>query len=99
VITAIDQCVNHQQLHKIDFRIIRPDGTARNVNGNGRLQCDELNRPIRLVGSAQDITERTQAAEQLRLSEIKHRTLFDSTHDAVLLWDDRDFFLDCNPLH
>ena len=43
-----------------------------------------------------NITERKQAEENLRRSETKFRTLYDSTSDAVMLLDEKGFF-DCNP--
>ena len=40
--------------------------------------------------------QQAQAAEALRRSETKFRTLYDSTSDAVMLLDEKGFF-DCNP--
>jgi PAS domain S-box-containing protein len=40
--------------------------------------------------------ERYEMAEALRRSEAKFRTLYDSTSDAVMLLDEKNF-LDCNP--
>jgi PAS domain S-box-containing protein len=48
-----------------------------------------------LLESFIDITERKRAAEALRRSETKFRTLYDSTSDAVMLLDEKGFF-DCN---
>jgi len=42
-----------------------------------------------------DITERKQAENALARSEMKFRTLYDSTGDAVMLLDEHGFF-DCN---
>ena len=42
-----------------------------------------------------DITQRKVAEESLSRSEVKFRTLFNSTNDAVMLLDDKGFF-DCN---
>ena len=42
-----------------------------------------------------DITERKRAEKSLERSEIKFRTLYDSTNDAVMLLDTEGFF-DCN---
>jgi two-component system, LuxR family, sensor kinase FixL len=43
-----------------------------------------------------DVTERKRTEGALARSEMKFRTLFDSTTDAVMLLDDNGFF-DCNP--
>ena len=42
-----------------------------------------------------NITERKQAEEELRRSEMKFRTLYDLTSDAVMLLNEKGFF-DCN---
>ncbi|MCK5213758.1 MAG: PAS domain S-box protein [Candidatus Omnitrophica bacterium] len=48
-----------------------------------------------IVCVARDITERKQAERELRESEEKVRTLYDSSSDAIMLLDDKGFF-DCN---
>jgi PAS domain S-box-containing protein len=47
-----------------DHRIVRPDGAVRILHGRGRVVLDEGGVPIRMVGTAQDITERREAEEQ-----------------------------------
>ncbi len=53
----------------LEHPIIRPDGTERHVAINGRVLRDDAGEPVRLVGAAQDITERHQLEEQLRESQ------------------------------
>jgi two-component system sensor histidine kinase/response regulator len=48
-----------------------------------------------VVVAIDDITKRRLAEEALRRSEVKFRTLYDSTSDAVMLLDEKGFF-DCN---
>ncbi len=53
-----------------EYRIIRKrDGLERWVHGLGRLEFDAQNRPIKMVGTIQDITERRRAEEALRESQ------------------------------
>ena len=49
-----------------------------------------------LLGFFTDVTSRRRAEEALRRSETKFRTLYDSTSDAVILFNEKGFF-DCNP--
>ncbi|MBI4756727.1 MAG: PAS domain S-box protein [Betaproteobacteria bacterium] len=51
---------------ELEFRAVLPDGRIRVINGRGTLECAADGRPIRMVGTAQDITEHRQAEGQLR---------------------------------
>jgi len=56
--------------YNIDYRVVRPDGTVRVVHSEGRLFYDEkTGKPLRLVGTMQDITERKLEEEQLHRSQ------------------------------
>ncbi len=48
-----------------------------------------------LLGISRDITERKQAEDELRLSEAKFRTLYETTSAAVVLANEQGIF-DCN---
>ncbi len=44
--------------HRIQYRIIRPDGVQRWVEGRGKVFRDATGAPVRLVGICTDITDR-----------------------------------------
>jgi PAS domain S-box-containing protein len=44
-------------------------------------------KPLVMMGTHQDITERKKSEEQLRESENRFRSLFEQTHDAVFILD------------
>ena len=48
-------------------------------------------------GISRDITAQKQAAERLRTSEMKFRTLFDASRDAIMLATPEEGFLSGNP--
>jgi PAS domain S-box-containing protein len=54
----------------VECRIIRPDGSERMIQARGRGQRDASGRIARLIGSAQDVTDRREAeSEHQRLEE------------------------------
>jgi PAS domain S-box-containing protein len=58
----------------LDFRVLVPDGSVRWTHGAGRMFRDDAGRPIRMIGTGQDITEgRRLAAErdELLADEIR----------------------------
>lgn len=53
-----------------EFRIVRPDGAIRYLKAESQTYRDEDGRPLRMIGTNLDITERKQAEEALnRLNE------------------------------
>ena len=61
--------------YSIEHRVVRPDGTDRIVHERGEATFDDGGRPIRMIGTVQDITERKQAEEMLRRSQEELRRL------------------------
>jgi two-component system, cell cycle sensor histidine kinase and response regulator CckA len=58
----------------IEHRVLRHDGTISWVHGRAEVTQGK-GGPIRMRGTAQDITERKEAEEQLRQAELRYRTL------------------------
>jgi len=48
-----------------EFRVVRPDGELRWMEGAGRVFCDDAGRPLRMVGLTRDITDRKVAERSL----------------------------------
>jgi signal transduction histidine kinase len=58
----------------LDFRIVWPDGSVHWTHGAGRVFVDELGKPVRMIGTGQDITDRRRLIEDRdRLLEEEHR--------------------------
>ncbi len=70
------------------YRIVRPsDGVERWVHGIGKLEFDAARRPVRMLGTVQDITERKRAELALRESEERYRTLVELSPEAIFVHD------------
>jgi PAS domain S-box-containing protein len=66
-----------------DFRIILSDGTTKHLQVTGDTVVDGSGS-LQFIGSTMDITERKQAEEYLRESEVRFRTLADTA--PVMVW-------------
>jgi PAS domain S-box-containing protein len=51
---------------QFDHRIVRPDGAEGTLRARGAVVLDASGDPVRVVGTAQDITEQRRAEETLR---------------------------------
>jgi len=69
------------------YRVVRPDGTQRWIRDNAFPVHDESGHIYRLVGVAEDITEKKQAEDALRDSERKLRTVFNQSPDQIMTVD------------
>lgn len=58
-----------------EFRVVWPDETIRYLRAIGKVVRDANGQPLRMTGVNYDITERKQAEEKLRQSEIAQRDL------------------------
>jgi len=78
---AIARAFEEKVFPDYDFRIVRPDGTVRTLQASGRLILDEAGNVIKMLGIAQDITERKHAEKEL---ETKERLMSEAQRIAHL---------------
>jgi PAS domain S-box-containing protein len=68
VLQAIQAALEERREHRIDYRIVRADGTVRSVEGRGQIVFDAKGRPESMVGVCSDVTDRKQSEERFRLA-------------------------------
>jgi len=66
--------------YDVVFRIARPDGVIRFVHNRGEVKRDASGKPVGIRGSAQDITERRLAEEEL----ARLATIVAQSDDAII---------------
>ena len=87
-----DSLDDPEKAYQIEHRVKRPDGSLRYVAEIGRVDRDGKGRPVRMVGTVQDVTEAKSAEQSLSLLE----QAVHSIKDAVLIVDKRGTVIDCN---
>lgn len=77
------------------FRIVHPNGKIVQIKADGLIIKDVHGNPLRMIGINRDITQQKQAEDALRDNELKYRTLFETSDDAILLFS-QNHCEDCN---
>ncbi|MDP9362675.1 MAG: PAS domain-containing protein, partial [Chloroflexota bacterium] len=75
VAAEIDERTARGAALETEYRIVRPDGSVRFLHLQGEVVRNDAGRPVRLLGTNQDVTERREAEERLREAEAKYRSL------------------------
>lgn len=83
----IDTATRSASRSEGDYRIIGPDGDLRWLRVISAPLFSEVGKPIGRIGTIMDVTERVQTREALQQSEELHRTLVDTSPDAIVLLD------------
>ncbi|MDP2997607.1 MAG: PAS domain S-box protein, partial [Bryobacterales bacterium] len=90
-------CLAGEEPPGLEFRTNLPDGSVRYIHGYGNLVRDAENKPIRMVGVAQDITERKRAEEEIRASKEEFDRFFALIPDLAAVASADGFFKKLNP--
>ncbi|OAI50267.1 hypothetical protein AYO44_17915 [Planctomycetaceae bacterium SCGC AG-212-F19] len=80
---VVDEAIRERGSFNVDYRITLPDGRGRVINDRGSVILNEKDEPVRLVGTAQDVTELRQTEQALKRQEVILQTIFD--HIPVMI--------------
>lgn len=88
---TLAEALEEQKVFNIEHRITLPDGGERTVHEQAELFLDPTTgRPVKLLGTVQDITEQRRTDAALRESEYKLRTLFASMSEGLTQVDNNE---------
>lgn len=81
VTKAVHETLHNNVPYQIECRIVRPTNETRIIYAQGTVYRNNQGKPIRMVGTVQDITARRQTEEKL------HK-IVESAFDAIIIIDD-----------
>ncbi len=81
----------------IEHRVERPDGRLCWVRARACVEREVADRPGRMVGTVQDVTDRRATSDALIESAKMLRAVFDNTSDSLVVFKDAGVYLDVNP--
>ena len=71
----------------LEFRVIHKSGSIHHIFAAGRVEYNKDGRPIRNIGTAQDITERKQAEEELQDAHRRLESIIEGTNVGTWEWN------------
>ena len=94
VTKRIEQAISQHSRFAMEFRIVRPDGEVRWISEIGSTCYDSDQKPVRMTGIIQDITERKRSEIALRENESRLRIAMQAAVAVAFEWDpQRDFVI------
>jgi len=84
---AVNSSIENKTPYEITHRILLKDGTLKTVLEKGESVFDEGGNAVKMVGVVHDITYQVRANEAVRRSEEKFRTIFNQSHDGLVIID------------
>jgi len=86
---VVDKLRLSEDSFAMDHRVVRSDGKIRVMHSRGKVMRDVTGRPLRVIGTSQDVTRRQHAEKALRDSEARFRTLAESANEGIVSMDSR----------
>jgi PAS domain S-box-containing protein len=88
---VVEQAIVDKADYEVEFRILLSDGSVKYIHTIGHPVLDKSGILIEFVGSSTDMTERKQAEDKIRQSEMELQQILDFTPQQVaVLGADRE---------
>ena len=71
--SIVSKALEERRPYSFDHRIIRSDGSLRVLHARGQIEVDEKDQPVRIVGTAQDVTAAREAERRIAVALSNER--------------------------
>ncbi len=73
VLASIERAIRTGQEHRIEYRLVVPDGSIRWIEARGTVFRDQAQQPLHMIGVCMEITQRKRIEQDLRfVAEASH---------------------------
>lgn len=97
VLERISDTLEKGMPYDVEYRIIRADGSERMLRAQGKTELDKAGKATKFIGTAYDITERKSAEHALRESELRFRSLVETSTDWIWATDENEVYVYSSP--
>ncbi len=94
--TRVRDALKQQCNYDIEYRILLPGNVLRHIHAQGEVYFAEDRQPLKMLGTAQDITESKQAAEEIKFKNTILQTEQEASLDAILVVDEKGRIISFN---
>ncbi len=84
-VRAASNIADGHSFEGIEYRLVRKNGDVMIVQAQGEIVEHEDGKPVVVIGTLLDTTERKKAEIALRESESKYRSLIEQSNDGIFL--------------
>ena len=98
VTKAVDNALSGKAEYDIEFPITFKNSEERFVHAQAIVIRDQDGKPLRMIGSTLDITERKQAEESLRIEKDNLKNIFKAMADGVYIVNEQYDIQYVNPV-
>lgn len=93
---AVDEALLSGTDYHARHRIVLPSGEEKIVHERGEVTMSEAGKPLRMLGTVQDVTEQVRLQEELESSRAYNRGLIEASADGLLTIDRSGIITDVN---
>jgi len=92
----IQMALREEKEFDTEFRVLWPDGSIRNIRAFAIVQRDAGGKPLRMIGTNWDITERRRAEEEVIQTRRNYEAFFNTIDEFLYVLDEQGRILHVN---